>query len=455
MIETQGSIQVFQTPPSTGTGEGSSEEGSSEEAEESEESEASEESEGADDSEGSGDSDTPADSESEGAAGEESTDGETTQEGTETSGTGSETGAGDSSAGGSAVTEDSGTVTLSIETTDVTVSETSLPATDPQLTSPPSDTVTETVTETTGGRIPQAPNPTGNAVLAPEGSLVAVAFNSKESGVLKNANDAVKIERRSAAMIDSKMVTGVRFVHSDSLSADACSPCLFTGSDSLSDVQGSGIISVGSSTVSWGRWDSGFKVVANGVTLETSGSFSFMYADSLTTAAEVAAVASAKSGSYIYTFGQGSALMTAPQIETGQTGTLIGYGDTSVDKEGQLYNGTYMVIDWDTQTITETSVVAQVNDGSGVRTYSLTDTADASLSSVLDGAEIGLSGNCYGGACTVVETETNMSGQMTVNLVGSQAEGAVTSYGASGVTPDGTSVTVSGTALLQDGGLAP
>ncbi len=447
VIQTQGAIQVFETPPSTETGEGSAEDGSSEEdTEESEESSESDESEASDDSEGTGDSDTAA--ESEGTAGEETAAGETTQEGADTT---ADAGTGDASAGGSSVSDDTGSVTLNIDAADVSGSDATLPATDPQLTTPPSDTVTES----TEGRIPQAPNPTGNAVLAPEGSLVAVAFNSNESGSLKNANDAVKIEKRSAAMIDSKMVTGIRFVHSDSLSADACSPCLFTGSDSLSDVKDSGFISVGSSNVSWGRWDSGFEVVSNGVTLETSGSFSFMYTDSLTTAAEVAAVAGAKSGSYLYTFGQGSSLMTPPQIETGQTGTLIGYGDTSVAKESQLYNGTYMVIDWDTQTITETSVVAQVNDGTGVRTYSLIDSADTSLSSVLDGGEIGLSGTCYGGACTVVETETNMSGQMTVNLVGSQAEGAITSYGATGVMPDGTPATVSGTALLQDGGLAP
>ncbi|WP_315983521.1 hypothetical protein [Aliamphritea spongicola] len=285
---------------------------------------------------------------------------------------------------------------------------------------------------------------------------MAVAFTSTDAGIYSNANDNVRIEKRSAAMVDSNIVTGVRFVHTDGISNSECSPCLFTGSDSLSDVKDSGFTTIGSSTVSWGRWDSGFSVVANDVTVETSGGFSFMYASSFTTDSQIADVAAAKSGSYVYAFGQGSALMTPPQIETGQTGTLIGYGDGNVARdETQLYHGTYMVIDWDSQKITETSVVAQVNDSTGLRTYNLKDTGAAYLSDVLDGGQLGMVGYCEGGACTVGGNDTSMNGQMTVDLIGDAAEGAVTSYGAKGTAPDGTGVTISGTAVLQDNGLAP
>ncbi|WP_261844987.1 FecR family protein [Aliamphritea ceti] len=431
VIQTEGAIQVFETPATSETGEGSAAEGDSEETEESEQS--SEE----DTDEGSADGDDQ--------AGSDDANGQNSNEDTDGSQTASATGSGVLVSGESTETSE---VSLNINTDSALLPDTSIPATDPQ----------ESNTQTNPSI---APNPTGNGVLAPDNSVVAVAFTESEAGVLRSGNGSVPVASGSTVMIDSSgssgdVVTGINYVDSTGRSSAPCSPCTFTSPSSLGVVRAAGSTTLGGVKVSWGRWDSGFSLIENGVATETSGGFSFMYANSMTTAAEMATVIAGKTGSYLYSFSPGSQSMTAPQIENGSTGSLIGYGDNSVSKAaGQLYYGTYMVVDWDTQKISQTSVVAQIHDGTDIRTYKLEDSSQVDLSAVLNGSQVSLTGTCSGSTCTNVETDTTLSGQMSVNFIGGQADGAVTSYGASGVTPGGTTATVSGTALLQNNGLAP
>ena len=102
-----------------------------------------------------------------------------------------------------------------------------------------------------------------------------------------------------------------------------------------------------------------------------------------------------------------------------------------------------------------------MSDGTGIRSFSLTEETTAgvgvktSLNDILQGGEMKLQGTCSGGQCSVGGADTSMSGQLTFDLVGAQADGAITSYGAMGKNPVDQSITLVGTVLLEDGGATP
>ncbi|BBB25817.1 FecR family protein [Amphritea japonica] len=334
-----------------------------------------------------------------------------------------------------------------------------IPAVDPELEGvlPPLPAVPQT---------PQvvAPDPTGNARVSPLGALTAVAFteNDPTSGrrggsgsVLVNSSSAINVD---GSIGTGSLVTGIRYIDpTPNTTTNACSPCEFTGGGNTGLVTGVGNLSLAGATLSWGRWNYGdFSLTENGVVQNVEGSFDFMYSDSLTTQTQLDALETARSGSYLYTHSVGSTNLTSPQIDTGATGTLVGHSAAGAPV-GRLYSGTYVVMNWDTLVIEEISITATVNDG-GLRSYLLTEESGVStaLNDVLQGGELKLSGSCSGSQCTVGGNDTVMSGQMTFDFVGSQADGAITSYSASGVSPVlGQDITISGTALLDSAGPAP
>jgi hypothetical protein len=213
---------------------------------------------------------------------------------------------------------------------------------------------------------------------------------------------------------------------------------------------------LGGAKVTWGRWNSGFSLVENNTEQALEGGFHFMYSDSLTTPAELAELVKARSGSYLYTHTSESTSLTAPQIDTGATGSLVAF-DSGDALAGRYASGTYVMVDWDAQQIEQVNINAEINDGAGIRIYNLTEEAGVKtdLDAVLQGGQLTLAGSCSGGQCTEDGMDTNMSGQLTFDLVGSQAEGAVTSYGASGTSAADQNITVVGTALLEDAGPVP
>jgi len=346
-----------------------------------------------------------------------------------------------------------------------TLSEGSL--TDP-ATLPASDPATE---GNQAAVVIAAPNPTGNGVLAPQGSIAAVAFteDDPDSG-LRASSGVVMANDSSALTIDSStgkaVLTGLLYVDNNNLSSnDSCNPCTFASPSNLAavDVDGAGgTLNKGGSQLSWGRWNNGYTLTENGTQTNTVGSFGYMFADKLTSSSELSAVSAARSGSYVYTFNSnGANAFTAPQIENGKTGNLINYDNGITPPAGRLYHGTYVVVNWDSQTIDQISIMANVNDGMGLRLYHLGEKFQAgtpvktSLSTVLNGGQLKLEGSCSGGQCTVGATNSSVEGHMTFDLVGTNADAAVSAYGASGTSPSGTKVTVSGTVLLEDSGAAP
>ncbi len=323
--------------------------------------------------------------------------------------------------------------------------------------------------EQSPGSVIASPNPTGNGTAAPAGSFTGVAFTEYETGKgLQAGNGSVLVDGSSALTLDNNgtagdLVTGILYVDPNPNTSDEpCAPCSLTGPGDITRISDQGSTSIGGAQVSWGRWNAGFSLVENGVQQETAGSFHFMYSDSRTSSEQLAAVATAKSGSYLYTFSGGSNNLTSPETETGATGSLVNYAPNA-GSNGRLYQGTYVLVNWDTQTVDQVSIEARVNDGTGVRAYQLRETTNAStgevvqpaLNTLLNGGDMKLTGTCSGGQCTVGGNDTSVGGRMTFELVGSAAEGAVTTYGASGTSPGGSNVTVTGTALLNDGGAAP
>ena len=411
LVGPRGSVNVFKTPAATETSEETTESSESEESSE-EETEQQEES-----------SSTATD---ESTTTDESSSQESTSETTEQTSVSTESG-------------DSST-TLDLNTTTTTTSDSTgstVPASDPQA-------------ETNNNQevVLASPNPTGNGEAAPMGSLVAVAF--AENDPVKGLNDSsgrVPVDGQSAITVDNTigtgdLVTGLIYVNNSSSSDNDCTPCSFTGPSSVAGVLDNSNKTVGGANVTWGRWGSGYTVVDNDGQAETVGSFHFMYTDSLTPAS----VVTAKTGDYVYRLESTAGAYTKPEIETGATGSLndfVGGGGTG----GHLYSGTYFRVDFDSEQLLEIGIEANVSG----RSYKLREDASAnmSLNNVLSGGDVKLSGTCTGGDCGT-GAGTDMSGRMTIDFVGAGAEGAVTSYGASGENAgSGTTGTISGTILLE------
>ena len=326
-----------------------------------------------------------------------------------------------------------------------------IPATDPAL----DGTTTPPV---------EAPDPTGQGSAAAAGAMTAVAFTEYESSRgLRGGSGSVLVNSNSAITVDNStgtgdLVTGIYYVDPNPNTGGSCAPCVFTGGDNVGLITGVGNLTLGGSKLTWGRWNSGFSLNENDQTQELSGSFHFMFTDSLTTQSQLDAVAAARSGSYLYVHAGGSKL-TAPEIDNGNTGSLVSFGSGGVPS-GRLYAGTYVLVNWDTQVLEQISILADVNDGTGTRNYHLTEETNAStgtgvqtsMADVLNGGELKLAGTCSGGQCTYGGNDTTLSGNMSFDFVGSQAEGAITSYSASGDSPEGIDITVTGTVLLENNG---
>lgn len=383
---------------------------------------------------------------------EESTEGD---EGTETEATESEAAEDEASDGtqsetndtaGSGSSNDSSTEATSTESS-LSLDTTTTTTGDGALGDIPASSPTTQGSQGSQGVVFAAPDPTGNGSPAPMGSFVALAFsqNEPDKGFVASSG-RVEVDGQSAITVDGSMgtgdlLTGLVYIDQNSSSSDDCSPCTMSGPSSVGNVLDNSNKSLGGTDITWGRWASGYTVIENGAETETAGSFHFMYADSLTPNS----VITAKSGDYVYRLESTAGGYTSPEIETGATGTLndfVGGGGT----DGHLYSGTYFRVDFDTQQLVEIGIEANVAGGS----YALREdpSANLSLSNVLNGNDVKISGTCTGGSCS--GGTTDLSGKMTIDFVGAGAEGAVTSYGASGTNAStGTTATITGTILLE------
>ena len=327
-----------------------------------------------------------------------------------------------------------------------------------------------TSTETTGSSIPaisataestqeailSSPDPTGAGTAAPVGATVVISYIDKDAdGTLKTATGTVAVDAVSALTIDSTtgkdILTGIQYVNTDTSSGDdVCIPCTFESPSSIAAVTDLGTDTLGGSKVTWGRWGSGYEIVDDDGVVNSKGSFHFIYADKLTSATQLAAVAASKSGQYIYGLSDAS-YATAMEIETGNLGTLTPYNNDPTQPAG-----TYMIVNWDNQSIDTLSIKAQAQDPvyPNIRFYELTkkDSNSVSLSTVLNGGNLDIKGTCKGSG-TDCETIVDMSGRVSIELVGNNAEGAITSYAAQGgPAAGGQKISITGAALLTDQG---
>ncbi|RTE64758.1 hypothetical protein EH243_15360 [Amphritea opalescens] len=312
-------------------------------------------------------------------------------------------------------------------------------------------------------------NGVSDANKAPNGSLVAVAFTQDSDtggfiagngSVVADGTSSITLEQlddASGGETEDRFLTGITHkAPQPNITNHACAPCEFTARGGAASISGEDTIELGGAKVTWGRWNSEFSLVENNTEQALKGGFHFIYSDSLTTPSELAALVSARSGSYLYTHTSESTSLTAPQIDTGASGTLVAI-DSGHALAGRYASGTYVMVDWDAQQIEQVNINAEINDGAGIRIYNLTEEAGVKtdLDAVLQGGQLTLAGSCSGGQCTEDGIDTNMSGQLTFDLVGAQAEGAVTSYGASGTSAADQNITLVGTALLEDAGPVP
>ena len=425
-----------QTSQGEGDSEESSEEGNSEEGSS---------------EENNTDENTGDESSEEEGASESDESGDTTTDGSssnsdDNAGTASENVDGASEGNGSTST-DSGTETsISLGSTTGTAGGTTggtAPATDP----------------TTGSTQPplSSPDPTGNGTAAPQGGMALIAFIEDDPTQGKReSSGSVFVDDNSAMTIDSTSgqdrLTGILYVDTKPSSTDICNPCTMTAPVDQTLIKDAGTQDVGGTKLSWGRWEKGsYTVIENGTTQKTLSDFHFMYSDRTTPNSVIAA----KTGSYVYEFKVGNPV-TIPQFEDGATGELVDLtlGSTlGASVRGSEGEGTYLQVDWGSQTITEVGVKVLERNASNnvINTFELQEltAGGTSLSNVLNGGELKLTGSCYGTRCG---TSTTLDGRMNVEFVGSNAEGAAISYGASGSAAGTTEkdVSVVGTALLTE-----
>ncbi|MFY0676660.1 MAG: FecR domain-containing protein [Neptuniibacter sp.] len=434
----KGTVVEFKTPPEQNA------EGSEEETSESEEQSEEETSE-----EGS-ESDEDAESEEEGSdtgseeAAEEQAETNTSEEADSTAETTTEDGATTDSGETSAT--NSATETATVDSTS-TVTTSNDPAAG---TVPASSTTTEGSQEV----VIAAPNPTGSGTAVLTGGTALISFLEKDAAsVIKESTGTVTADGQSALTIDSTsgkdLLTGILYVDT---AGDNCAPCTFespsTTAGTLNDER---TANVGGTDVTWGRWNSGYTVIENGTQVEAKGSFHFIYADQLTSSSQLATVAATKSGQYTYGLNV-TTDATSPQIEGGSTGTMIAYDGTYGP------SGTYIVVNWDDQTLDTVNLKAQVQDpvtaNNRIYTLNKESASNLSLNTVLNGGEVKLSGYCNGdGTACENSSDPNgyeMSGRMSMEFVGDSADGVITSYGATGEDSGGVATSITGSALLKE-----
>lgn len=378
-------------------------------------------------------------------ASEESSDQDSTSS-DETSITETESTSSSETTSGTETSDGTTTVTMdtSVSTTgNSTTTETTTTTTDPGLTASQPTT--------------SAPNPTGNGTDAPTGSFSLVAFIDKDpTNGVNGGSGTVVVDGNSSMTIDSSTgqdrVTGILYVDSGTTSTDPCEPCTFTGPSDQTLIRDAGTETLSDGTkISWGRWNQGsYTLEENGNEQDALSDFHYLYAGSTTPES----VIKAKTGSYIYKFSIGNPI-TIPQFEDGKTGELVPY-DSTIPRTGRLAGGTYMKVDWDQQKVVEMNIHLQSKVHGGVDDYILTEEIiggayqDVSLSDVLNGGEMKLQGSCSGtGRCT---STVNLDGRVNMELVGSNADAAAISYGASGSTTGSsttTDISVVGTTVLK------
>lgn len=316
----------------------------------------------------------------------------------------------------------------------------------------------------TGGSTSDGNSGSSTVTNAPLGSAVTVGFVEVDSANgIRSSSGVIYADGRSSFSVSGtpEVVTQIQYFDSNpGISDDNCDPCeLDTIVEPDEGVRNSGSVNYEGTNVSWGRWLNGrFAIVKNGAIQEVTSDLHFMYADKLTTADQVAAVAESKSGSYLYAFPEGSDRLTSPQAEGGLTGSLEPHHLADNPVDGTVMNaGTFVIVDWDSQLISKASIEALIQDSTGVRIYQLINDANQGsieLSKLLDGDSVKLLGSCSGGQCTVQGVNTDLSGHMNLDFIGEAANAAITSYGANGETLSGDSVNVTGTVLLEDKGQA-
>lgn len=260
---------------------------------------------------------------------------------------------------------------------------------------------------------------------APAGSLAAVAFISHDTTTTGYEGNGGSVEVAGSNSLKlatvngvGNAVTGLYYVNPDQTQPDACNPCTFSA-------RSAPLLSTGGDTVglNWGRWGTGFYGEENGVPFSAVGSFHFIYSDKITDPATLAN----KTGSYTYNYMGG----TPPQIEDGSLG--------KVDAAA-----TYIQVDWSGQTVNAVSLgLNGFNDGRAITLSNMSTSIP--LNDVVTGGRIDLMGTCIGGTCG---SSVSMTGEMSLDFVGSSAERAISSFGANqdGV-PSGVSVV--GTAAFQ------
>ncbi|MDQ7074698.1 MAG: FecR domain-containing protein [Gammaproteobacteria bacterium] len=224
-------------------------------------------------------------------------------------------------------------------------------------------------------------------------------FSGNSSGVQAGeANGAFSVEQQR-----TDIASGQRVDNAVSALGRQENRVAFLAGNAL--LRDTGLVQVAGVDVGWGRWQGDWRAFSNDVEQSNGSSVHYVYGSQVTTADQLRAL----SGTVNYTTIVGGTLSTAhsPSVNTGQL--------TSVEVE----------VDFGAMQIDKYEISADFMDST--ETLSAQSIAPTSLSSAAQGGLV-LDGNYI----TATSVTQPLSGSASVNFVGAQAQGLLSSYALAG-----------------------
>ncbi|MBR9883164.1 MAG: FecR domain-containing protein, partial [Oceanospirillales bacterium] len=259
---------------------------------------------------------------------------------------------------------------------------------------------TQVIDSTAAGSLTN--NAAGFVGNAPSGSVVLVSMTEQNSsGGYKPSSGYVKADGANQIQLSTIGAVGnvpTKIYYLGDAAGD-CQPCTFdSGTAVLTDIGGDAI------GVNWGRWSGGLSLSENGVAVSSSN-FDYIYSDKITPLSVVAA----QTGLLTYYYVGG----TAPVTENGLTAAYTS-GSISIDFSNDSVTG----------------AVLSMSGFADFRSINLSLDAAQSLTSVVGGDALLISGSCAGGGpCSSYPI---MTGEMNMTFVGSNADAIISTFSASG-----------------------
>ncbi|WP_051560249.1 FecR family protein [Marinobacterium jannaschii] len=287
-----------------------------------------------------------------------------------------------------------------------------------------------------------------NAASAASSSAATTSASTSLGTHLKGENGAAVVDYKNLKLttVDvsgADVITSLSVTDTDE--DDGCNPCTFdsdglSGSEGTAALKDSGFAQLDEAKVSWGRWNltsSGANLsITDGTrsgTVDARGPLHFVYSGDLTPYDTIAA----RSGTATYSWSNGTAPTLSDSTVTGLDGTV---------------NKLDVSVSFETQNVTAVDMGLSFSNGSSAYSVNanLASDAQTGLQNLVSGSDdLRLHGSVNRTLSASTPENIQMEGRMTLQFVGEQGQGAITSFG---LQEQGSvsGVAVSGAGLLKE-----